>query len=510
MIGRRSILVLSLLCALFFCVSVAQSAAAKGTTAVTCSSNAGVKDFSDGHCDSGTSEGSFGHIEIEEGQETEVQISNAKTKGETKEATPAILKGTIAGAKLEISCTTVGGSAKLTNKQISEVMQNEGTGIAISYTGCTVLKPTKGCKVKEPFEVTGTSITVENLAGKSEMGVEVKPKEFKVTLEGAECGPKGTFTISGTVVGTGPRGNTEGVTSSGGTLIFTNEMTKETLKLAGNAAELSSTITISRKDSEAKPITLTTFGPEESGECAAEPEWPEEEICNTPEVSEEELEKNFKPGEECPAKKAGEASALDPIVFVHGWNGSVQTFKTMRKKFKEEGWEEAWLCNYKYRWWKPVKESAETLKAKVEFVLKETGAKQVDIVSHSLGGIVSRYYIKELKEAGMVNQWVSLAAPNRGTWVALLCFATYVVCPEMLPGSNLLNSLNKDETPAGPKYATWRSGFLFGVIPCDFAILPPGSAELGGTAKNTMTGCLGHGEIHEDKKVFEEVRNFVK
>jgi triacylglycerol lipase len=512
MIGSRSAICLSLLCALLFCAFAAAGASANGTTAFTCSSGAGVKDFTDAHCDTGTTEGAFGHIEIEAGQETEVETTNAKTKSETKESTPAILKGTIAGVATEISCTTVSGSAKDTNKEISSVMQNEGTGVAIKVSGCTVVKPTKGCKVKEPIELTGTSITVENLGGKGEMGIEFKPKEGKklseVTFEGAECVVKGqVVALEGTMVATGGRGSSEAVTSTGATLLFTAAMTKETLKFAGNAAELSSTITVSMKEAEGKPITFTTVGAaEEAAECG-EAAWSEENCAFWESTeSEAELEKEFKSEEEWGGKE-GEEAAVNPILFVHGYRGNLSTFKTMKAKFEAAGWPKKWLLNWDYEWWKSNATIAKKIETKVNELFAKTGAKKVDIISHSMGALSSRYYIKELKGWEKVDDWVSLAGPNHGTTLANKC--VYTSCVEMRPGSAFLKNLNTVETPAGPNYGTWRAGSKNGKS-CDWVIKPPRSVEMGGKAVNTVTKCLSHGELHEDKTVFEEVRKFVE
>jgi hypothetical protein len=260
-----------MLCALAFCAFAAQSASAKGTTAFTCSESATTKDFADEHCDRevGPPEGKWGHVEIAENTETEVEFTNAKTKNETLEATPAILKGEVALAKSEITCKKVTGTGTLKNiKDAGGVMQNEGKLIKVEYSECTVQKPAK-CKVKEPIVVNATSITKETLgASGTEMGTELKPAAgafAEITFEnlGAEvCSLKGTTAkVEGTAVGTGSRGSAETVSSSGGTLLFTNSMTKETLKFGGNPAEFQNTITTTMKEVGGKPITYTTTTP---------------------------------------------------------------------------------------------------------------------------------------------------------------------------------------------------------------------------------------------------------
>jgi triacylglycerol lipase len=524
MTGRRTVVGLSLLCALLLSAIAAPSASAtNGTTAFTCSSGAGIKDFSDAHCDKAVSEGSFGHIEVEPGLGVEIEITNAKTKGETKESTPAIFKGTIAGVAGEITCTTVSGSGKATNKEVSEVMQNEGTGLVIKYTGCTMNKPA-GCKVKEPIEETASSITVENLgASKTEMGVEYKPKEKtfgQITLEGAECLLKGkTFSLEGTMIATGSRGDTEATTSSGGTFVFTNAMTKETLKVAGNAAEFSATYTISRKqEGEGWPLSLTTVGKEEEVKCG-EPEGPEEN-CENWEVSEkaekeleEELEKGFEwpPEESEKVEEEEEAAGHYPILFMHGLSGDESTFKTMVQKFEEAGWDKGRLFNWVHDWRPSHVKVAGEVKETVDNILEKlTKAKKVDIITHSSAALSARYYIKNLEGTKKVKHFVSLAGANHGTTWAKSCSWKYVACEEMLRGSKFLQELNENETPGAVKYGTWRGGYEFGV-PCDWIIIPPSSAELGGKAKNTVAkGCVGHYGIHEDKETFEQVSKFLK
>jgi hypothetical protein len=267
MIGRKATVGLALLCALLFSAFAAQIASAvKGTTAFTCDSGAATKDFADEHCDRhvGPPEGAFGHTEIKEGTKTEVETTNGKTKNETKESAPVVLKGTAGGAATEIVCTTVKGTGILTNVG-GGVMQVEGEKLEAKYSSCTVQKPAK-CVVKEPIELKNlTAISRISLgASKNEMGGEYKPEAGKpfteISYEGAECGLKGTkLAIEGTAIATGSAGSTETTTYSGGTSLFTNSMTKETLTFGGKAAEFSSTGTAVMKEAGGKPITLTTL-----------------------------------------------------------------------------------------------------------------------------------------------------------------------------------------------------------------------------------------------------------
>lgn len=252
---------LALICALFFGVLAAQSASAaegKNTTAYECVENGGAKDFSDAHCDTAVTAGTgkFGHVAIPVNEKITISITNAKTKNSTTESTNTVLKGTVFGTKTEITCKTVSGSGTLTNEEPeAKVHRVKGT-VEAKFTSCTVNKPAIGCKVKEPITVSSNVEGVEGLgAGKNEMGLEFKPTGAhfaSVVLEG--CFIAGTYNTDGTAIATSNTSNTGKF--SGATSIFTAAMTKETLKLAGNPAEVESTTTVSK--SGGNPIALTT------------------------------------------------------------------------------------------------------------------------------------------------------------------------------------------------------------------------------------------------------------
>jgi triacylglycerol lipase len=115
----------------------------------------------------------------------------------------------------------------------------------------------------------------------------------------------------------------------------------------------------------------------------------------------------------------------------------------------------------------------------VASVRAETGAARVDIVAHSQGAMISRYYIKYLGGAAEVDTLVSLGGVQYGTNVANLvawlgggdCGA-FISCTQMTVGSAFLNDLNAgDDSFGNVSYANiassgdnminpWTNGFL--------------------------------------------------
>ncbi len=117
-----------------------------------------------------------------------------------------------------------------------------------------------------------------------------------------------------------------------------------------------------------------------------------------------------------------------------------------------------------------IPRSAEELSAFVDRVLAATGAGQVDLVGHSQGGMMPRYYLRFLGGAAKVHTLVGLAPSNHGTTLnglftlgSLLPGADSflgicVACEEQAAGSPLLRKLNAGgETVHGVHYTVIES-----------------------------------------------------
>lgn len=199
---------------------------------------------------------------------------------------------------------------------------------------------------------------------------------------------------------------------------------------------------------------------------------------------------------------AATASAVEPILFVHGWSSSGSVWTTMIGRFQADGWTAAQLNNWSYNTAQSNVTTASQVNTKVDQIRAATGSAKVDIISHSMGGLNTRYYLKNLGGAAEVDDWVSLGGPNHGTTTANACFWN-TSCFEMRPNSTFLNALNAtDETPGTVNYGTWWS-------PCDEIINPDSSVALIG-ATNTQTACMGHSALYGDAGVYAQVREFVR
>ncbi|GAA1580583.1 esterase/lipase family protein [Streptomyces globosus] len=192
-----------------------------------------------------------------------------------------------------------------------------------------------------------------------------------------------------------------------------------------------------------------------------------------------------------------------PVVLVHGYNADPGVWGPLRAHLRAAGYADSELFSFGYDTHRSVNEVlAGRLGAYVEEVRRATGADRVDVVSHSFGSLVSRWYVKFGGGEGAVDRWVSLAGPNRGTTTAWACALWDQACRDMTPGSYVVRNLaGGDETPGAVRYATFWSH-------CDETVNPDSSVPLEGAA-NTPVGCLRHNALPGDPATAAGVRAFL-
>jgi pimeloyl-ACP methyl ester carboxylesterase len=97
-----------------------------------------------------------------------------------------------------------------------------------------------------------------------------------------------------------------------------------------------------------------------------------------------------------------------PVVFVHGLLGDPTNFLTLRRALATGGMRA--FASFAYRPRLDHQRLAPRLGSMIQGVLAATGARQVDVVGHSMGGLVARYLV-ESGGGHLVRRLVTLAAP---------------------------------------------------------------------------------------------------
>ncbi len=166
-----------------------------------------------------------------------------------------------------------------------------------------------------------------------------------------------------------------------------------------------------------------------------------------------------------------------PAVIVHGTFGDQKSLlDNLSLALKDDGYC-VYALDYGNRATGPVEDSAAELADFVTRVLASTGAAKVEIVGHSQGGMMPRYYIKNLGGDAYVEDLVGLAPSNHGTTVIDAFGGTggsCAACDEQMAGSDFLTALNNpDETPGAVDYTQVETSHDEVVVPYTSAFLTP-------------------------------------
>jgi hypothetical protein len=221
MSGRRTIVGLALLGALFVCAISASSASAAGTTAFTCVSVFEGAQFEDEHCKTPKAGGSgFKHEEIEVGKTTEITTTNNVT-GATTET--AVIHSILGGVEFTIDSQEVHATGSCKNETVGEVMQWHCKKVFATFTKLAVTPASLKCEVVggELKTKEMTAVTRETVGGKGP-GLNYVPEApgtvfMEFEIGGAECKlGKPTIKVTGNAVGK----------PSGATLTFDEASTK--------------------------------------------------------------------------------------------------------------------------------------------------------------------------------------------------------------------------------------------------------------------------------------------
>jgi triacylglycerol esterase/lipase EstA (alpha/beta hydrolase family) len=172
----------------------------------------------------------------------------------------------------------------------------------------------------------------------------------------------------------------------------------------------------------------------------------------------------------------------------------------------------------------PIAQSAAELSAFIDRVLAATGAAKVDIVGHSQGGMMPRYYLKDLGGAPKVNLLVGLSPSNYGTTldgftslylplaglIPGLSFSTFGApsFDQQFVGSSFLAALNQGgDTVPGVKYVVIESRYDEVVTPYTNAFLTGSGAQNIQLQDQCATDFTEHIGIIYDPVALQDVMN---
>jgi triacylglycerol lipase len=206
--------------------------------------------------------------------------------------------------------------------------------------------------------------------------------------------------------------------------------------------------------------------------------------------------------------KALTAPTTRPVLLVHGFAGTKSSWALVANALRARG------VIVEAMSYPPVGTSvqqlAERLVAEVERIVVATGTDKVNLVGHSLGGVVIAQAIADSRLTGRVDTVITLGSPFGGSpWADVLPFLEIV--RELRAGSPVLRRLSAAPLPAGIRWLSLTAALDI-VVPRARAVPSHAQAEtitfdgvghLGMLVSRQVIGCIA-AELCTRRTVGEE------
>lgn len=187
-----------------------------------------------------------------------------------------------------------------------------------------------------------------------------------------------------------------------------------------------------------------------------------------------------------------------PVLIIHGFLGTRGSMYLLERRLVEDGF----VCvsfNLGTLNVRDIRRSAFLIHRKIERILAQTPSQKIDIIGHSMGGLIGLYYVKKLGGHARVRKLIMLGTPVRGTWSALAGVMTLGLWStsswQLLPRSRFLDELAQGPIPPGVEVSTIAAARDW--------VVPLTTTRLQGA--NAMTVPLGHSSLVVSEEVYRRV-----
>ncbi|MEU5809076.1 alpha/beta fold hydrolase [Streptomyces sp. NPDC047718] len=190
--------------------------------------------------------------------------------------------------------------------------------------------------------------------------------------------------------------------------------------------------------------------------------------------------------QERPAGEDSGSGPRPPVLLLHGFSDNRSVFVLLRRALAAGGLRRVEAHNYS-----PLtldlRVAARGLARRVEDLCERTGRERIDLVGHSLGGLVGRYYVQCLGGDARIGTLVTLGTPHAGTRIAPFMDAHPLV-RQLRPDSSVMAELRAPAPGCRTRYVAFWTEF-------DELVDPPGAARIEHPdlrAENVLVTGIGH------------------
>lgn len=185
-------------------------------------------------------------------------------------------------------------------------------------------------------------------------------------------------------------------------------------------------------------------------------------------------------------------AAATPILLVHGIVDNHTIFSPLERALRRRGFTD--LSSFDYGvLTTDVRATAQDLAVAVEKLVRESGADKVHVIGHSLGGLITRYYVQRMSGHEHVHTVVTLGTPHQGTVLARAGSVLPLV-RQLRPDSDLIMELNEPAPDCDTRFIAFHSDL-------DQLILPTRNARIVHPdlrVRNVPVRGIGHMSLTND------------
>ncbi|MDG9681692.1 alpha/beta fold hydrolase [Streptomyces sp. DH18] len=175
-----------------------------------------------------------------------------------------------------------------------------------------------------------------------------------------------------------------------------------------------------------------------------------------------------------------------PVVLLHGFIDNRSAFVVLRRALTRHGHRHLESLNYSPLT-RDIRAAADLLGLHVEEICARTGHSRVDIVGHSLGGLIARYYVQRLGGDRRVRTLVTLGTPHGGTAVAPGA-GIHPIVRQMRGGSSVIEELRAPAPGCRTRFVSFWSELDQVMVPVETACVDHPDLD----AVNVRVTGIGH------------------
>jgi len=192
-----------------------------------------------------------------------------------------------------------------------------------------------------------------------------------------------------------------------------------------------------------------------------------------------------------------------PVLIIHGFLGTRGSMYMLERRLVEDGFVVV-SFNLGTLNVRDIRRSAFLIHRKIERILAQTPSQRIDIIGHSMGGLIGLYYVKKLGGHTRVRKLLMMGTPVRGTWAALAGVVTLGLWStsswQLLPRSRFLDELAQGPIPPGTEVHTIAAARDW--------VVPLATTRLAGA--NATTVPLGHSSLVVSEEVYRRIINALR